>query len=153
MLKHLLAKVLRVLLNLAHSIMNAEKQSFPLLALLTFSHTGTRESEEVKIAFIAWVYLAALLFGLSVTVRELGQWSTRSVCVLCDCYCIQYNCVGVFVCHHVFANVCACALGAPQPNLTGDAETGTRGWSFLSETQASRYGGGTQPHRWTAETS
>ncbi len=42
-------------------------------------------------------------------------------------YCIQYNCVGVFVCHHVFANVCACALGAPQPNLTGDAETGTRG--------------------------
>jgi len=44
-----------------------------------------------------------------------------------DCYCIQYNCVGVFVCHHVFANMCASALGALQPNLAGDAETGTGG--------------------------
>lgn len=53
----------------------------------------------------------------------------------------------------MFANVRACALGAPQPNLTGDAETGTDGWSFLSETQACRHGGGTQPHRWRGQTS
>lgn len=99
LLKRLFAKVLRVLLNLAHSIRNAEKQSFPLLALLTFSHTGTRESEEVKIAFIAWVYLAALRFGLSVTVRELCQWSSEErLCAvwlllytvqLCGCVCVS----------------------------------------------------------------
>ncbi len=27
------------------------------------------------------------------------------------------------MCHHVFTNMCACALGALQPNLTGDTET------------------------------
>lgn len=44
--KHWLAKVLSVLLDLAGSI----KQSFPLLALLTFSHTG---AEKVKIACLS----------------------------------------------------------------------------------------------------